>query len=46
VGTVWFAWATPAGDCAEVQHFEGDRATVRAATVAHSLRRLQELLST
>jgi nicotinamide-nucleotide amidase len=46
VGTVWFAWATPAGDCAEVQTFKGDRAAVRAATVAHSLRRLQELLST
>ena len=46
VGTVWFAWATPAGDWAEVQTFQGDRVAVRSATVAHSLRRLQELLST
>ena len=46
VGTVWFAWATPDGNWAEVQTFLGDRAAVRCATVAHSLRRLQELLST
>ena len=37
VGTVWFGWATPAGVSAEVQHFAGDRAEVRAATVAHAL---------
>ena len=40
VGTVWFGWATPSGVGAEVQHFEGNRATVRAATVAHALRGL------
>ena len=28
----------------EVMHFEGDRATVRQATLHHSLRRLLELL--
>jgi nicotinamide-nucleotide amidase len=44
VGTVWFAWATPAGITSEVQHFAGDRAAVRAATVAHALGRLVTLL--
>jgi nicotinamide-nucleotide amidase len=44
VGTVWFAWATPAGITSEVQHFAGDRAAVRAATVAHALTRLVTLL--
>lgn len=37
VGTVWFGWATPAGVFAEHQCFEGDRAAVRQATVAHAL---------
>lgn len=37
VGTVWFAWATPAGVFAERQRFAGDRAAVRKATVAHAL---------
>ncbi len=44
VGTVWFGWATPAGVVSEVQHFAGDRAQVRAATVAHALQRLVGLL--
>lgn len=44
VGTVWMGWATPAGVVAEVQHFAGDRAQVRAATVQHALQRLVELL--
>lgn len=44
VGTVWLGWATPAGVVAEVQHFAGDRAQVRAATVQHALQRLVELL--
>jgi nicotinamide-nucleotide amidase len=44
VGTVWFAWGTPAGITSEVQHFAGDRAAVRAATVAHALSRLVTLL--
>ena len=44
VGTVWFAWALPSGLTSEVQHFAGDRATVRAATVQHTLGRLLTLL--
>ncbi|WP_255413706.1 CinA family protein [Rhodoferax sp. TS-BS-61-7] len=44
VGTVWFGWATPAGLRSEVQHFAGDRAAVRAATVHHALTQLAELL--
>ena len=46
VGTVWFGWATPGGVWSEVQHFDGDRAAVRAATVQHSLQRLVNLLRT
>lgn len=37
VGTVWFAWATPRGVSSEPQCFNGDRATVRQATVIHAL---------
>jgi len=37
VGTVWFGWATPKGVFTEHQRFEGDRAAVRQATVAHAL---------
>jgi len=44
VGMVWLGWATPAGVVSEVQHFAGDRAQVRAATVQHALKRLVELL--
>ncbi len=44
VGTVWLGWATPVGVVTELQHFAGDRAQVRAATVQHALRRLVELL--
>jgi len=44
VGTVWLGWATTAGVVSEVQHFTGDRAQVRAATVAHALQRLASLL--
>lgn len=40
VGTVWFAWGMASGITSEVQHFAGDRAAVRDATVRHSLRRL------
>ena len=40
VGTVWFGWATPAGLFSECQHFAGDRAAVRAATVHHALTHL------
>jgi nicotinamide-nucleotide amidase len=46
VGTVWFGWATPDGVFSEVQHFEGDRAAVRAATVVHALQGLLTRLST
>ncbi len=37
VGMVWFGWATPAGVFTEHRRFEGDRAAVRQATVAHAL---------
>lgn len=46
VGTVWLGWATPAGVVSELRHFAGDRAQVRAATVAHALQRLASLLQT
>ena len=45
VGTVWFGWATPSGLFSECQHFAGDRAAVRAATVQHALTRLLALLT-
>lgn len=45
VGTVWLAWATPKGMFSERQHFDGDRAAVRSATVEHALARLLQLLS-
>jgi nicotinamide-nucleotide amidase len=44
VGTVWFAWGLPSGITSEVQHFAGDRAAVRSATVAHALGGLVTLL--
>jgi nicotinamide-nucleotide amidase len=44
VGTVWFAWATPQGVTSTVQHFPGDRAAVRQATVRHALHQLAVLL--
>ena len=46
VGTVWFGWAFDGRVLSEVQHFAGDRAAVRQATVQHSLQRLLELLQT
>jgi nicotinamide-nucleotide amidase len=46
VGTVWLAWATPSGVISELKHFDGDRSTVRQATVQHALSRLIELLRT
>lgn len=46
VGTVWLAWATPSGVISEVQHFAGDRAAVRQATVQRALARLAELIQT
>jgi nicotinamide-nucleotide amidase len=44
VGTVWFGWATPDGVFTEHRHFDGDRATVRRATVAHALAGLLQRL--
>ncbi len=40
VGTVWFGWCVGGQTQAERQLFAGDRATVRAQTVAHALGRL------
>jgi nicotinamide-nucleotide amidase len=45
VGTVWFGFAVPGQLVTEKQHFDGDRAAVRAATVRHALVRLAELLA-
>ena len=45
VGTVWFGWCVGGQTHTERQRFAGDRAAVRAQTVAHALRRLQRLLS-
>lgn len=43
VGLVWFGFALPGIVRTEKMNFPGDRATVRAATVQHALRRLVEL---
>ncbi|HMN92879.1 MAG TPA: CinA family protein [Hydrogenophaga sp.] len=45
VGTVWFAWSTPAGTQAQMCHFPGDREAVRLATVQHALNTLLRLVS-
>lgn len=44
VGTVWLGWSTPYGLVSEQQHFGGDRAAVRSATVHYALLRLVQLL--
>lgn len=44
VGTVWFGWATPRGVDAACLRFDGDRAAVRQATVAHALAGLLQRL--
>jgi len=44
VGTVWFGWNVDGQVRSEVQHFSGDRADVRRATVHHALARLLALL--
>ncbi|MPM53676.1 Nicotinamide-nucleotide amidohydrolase PncC [bioreactor metagenome] len=44
VGTVWFGWQVDGALHSEVQHFQGDRAAVRAATMSHAIKRLNELL--
>lgn len=44
VGTVWFGFMVDSRLSSEVQHFDGDRAAVRLATVQHALQRLVQLL--
>jgi nicotinamide-nucleotide amidase len=44
VGTVWFGFMLDGRLSSEVQHFDGDRAAVRLATVRHGLQRLVQLL--
>ena len=44
VGTVWFGFVVDGRLSSEVQHFDGDRAAVRLATVQHALQRLVQLL--
>ncbi|MDB5963886.1 MAG: CinA family protein [Polaromonas sp.] len=45
VGTVWFGWSVLGQVTSECRVFPGDRAAVRAATVAHALRTLLALLA-
>lgn len=45
VGTVWFGWCVGGDTVTQVCRFGGDRAAVRAQTVAHAVRRLVELLA-
>lgn len=44
VGTVWLSWCVHGLTSAECQRFAGDRAAVRAATVAHALQGLRARL--
>jgi nicotinamide-nucleotide amidase len=44
VGTVWFGFSLHGMLYSEVQHFAGDRAAVRDATVRHALQRVLMLL--
>nr|WP_245901509.1 CinA family protein [Simplicispira suum] len=44
VGMVWFGWCVAGRTHSEVQRFAGDRAAVRAATVAHAVAQLKTLL--
>jgi len=44
VGTVWFGFAVPGQVITEKCHFNGDRASVRAATVQHAFSKLVKLL--
>lgn len=45
VGTVWFGWCLDGATHTECLRFDGDRAAVRQATVAHALQRLNAMLS-
>ena len=44
VGPVWLAWTTPAGTQTSLQHFAGNRSSVRRATLQHALATLVALL--
>jgi nicotinamide-nucleotide amidase len=44
VGTVWFGFHVDGRLWSETRRFDGDRAAVRSATVAHALRRLIEIV--
>jgi nicotinamide-nucleotide amidase len=44
VGTVWFGFSVHGALHSEVQHFTGDRAAVREATVRHAFQRVLALL--
>ena len=44
VGTVWFGWCVDGRTTTALRRFDGDRAAVRAQTVAHALRQLLERL--
>lgn len=44
VGTVWFGWNVDGAIHTEMRCFDGNRAAVRRATVAHALARLLDLL--
>ena len=45
VGTVWFGWSVDGQVRTERRRFDGDRATVRAATVHYALQTLVQLLA-
>ena len=44
VGTVWFAWSVNGGLHSEMMCFNGERASVRQATVCHAIGKLLTLL--
>ena len=44
VGTVWFAWSVSGSLHSEMRRFDGDRASVRQATVHHAIGKLLILL--
>ena len=44
VGTVWFAWCIDGQVFSQVQHLEGDRSSIRAATVHWGLQGLLQRL--
>ena len=44
VGTVWFGWCVAGRTHSALRRFDGDRAAVRAQTVAHALQQLLALL--